>query len=307
MLRKMLLLVLISMVTLCWLSAAEYDRIITAMQTLVNANPAYVQLMDIGKNDQNVLIQGIRIQNPNYLEEPTKVPQLVVGAHHGNERTSADLAMNFANKVVAKMKDPNCAEYAKISRSVFYIIPVLNIGGFNSNSRYEKNASGTSIDPNRDYPDPCAGNTYYRLASIRNLAYFVEQNNIVGAITIHGYVGTFTHPWGMYTSNYQTADHALFKTMTAQAVKANGYVSGTHGDIVYPASGSFEDWAYHKFGVWCILMEIKSTSSDLNKDADCFMIYFTLVPDTRSSNHVHPSENCRSDLGRGETEGEGRP
>lgn len=296
MFRNMTILVVVCMISLAWLNAAEYDRIITAMQTLANNNSAYVQLMDIGKNDQNVLIQGMRIQNPNYIDEPVKIPQLVVGAHHGNERTGADLAIKFATKLVAKMQDPNCAEYKTLSRSVFYVIPVLNIGGFNGNSRYERNASGSSVDPNRDYPDACANNTYYRLASIRNLVYFVEQQNIVGAVTIHGYVGTFTYPWGMYTNNTHTADHALFNTMAAQSVKPNGYQYGTHADVIYPATGSFEDWAYHKFGVWCMLLEIRSTSSDLNKDADCLIIYFTLVPGERAVDHVHPSSNCRSSL-----------
>jgi len=281
---------------------AEYDRITQWMDQLINSNPAYVQGMDIGKNDQGITIRGIRIANPNFVEGE-KINQLLVGVHHGNERNSSDLCLKTAEKIIAKMKDPASAEYKLLSRSVFYVIPVLNIGGFNASSRYERNASNSSIDPNRDYPDPCVGNKYYQLASVRNLAYFIDRENIIGAVTVHGYIGTFTYPWGINTSNTHTADHDLYTSMAKASVAFNGYRYGTHTDVIYAASGSFEDWAYHKFGIWTMLLELKSSSGDLSKDVDCLIKYFTLVPTARSADHAHPAGNCRSTL----IESNGRP
>jgi len=275
---------------------------ITKMNNLVDTYPGYVQIIDIGQNDQGNTIYGMKIENTQCSVEGTKIPQLIVGCHHGNEKLSADVCPIFVDKLVKKMQDKNSAEYAALSRSVFYVIPVLNIPGYNSSSRTEKNKAGKYIDPNRDYPDPCAQNTYFQLASIKNLAYFVEQFNIVGAVTAHGYIGTFTFPWGIYTQNTKTKDDAQFRSMAQQAVKANSYRIGTHADVIYPASGSFEDWAYHKYGVWCTLLEHKS-GADLNKDADSLIIYFSLVSNSRSNDHAHPSTNCNRDA----TEGPGRP
>ncbi len=282
------------------LQAAEYDRILQAMNTIVNTDSVYAQMMDIGKNDAGNTIYGLRLENPNYSYSGGKINNLAVGVHHGNERTTADVSILFAKKIIAKFKDPTCAEYKALSRCVFYVIPVLNIPGFNANSRYEK-----GLDPNRDYQDPCVSNKYAQLASTRNLSYFIEQHNIVAAVTSHGYVGTFTFPWGIYTSNTHTADHAFYTSIANQAVKANSYRTGTHTDLIYAASGAFEDWAYHKFGIWTMLLEQKSSPNQEN-DANCLVIYFSLTPDQRSTNHTHPAGNCRSTLMYAEEE-TGRP
>lgn len=269
-------------------SAAEYDRILAGMDQIVAENPGYVQKFDIGKNDRGETIYGIRIENPQFSGE--KIPQLLVGAHHGNEGNTADLSLIFAKDVLAAMKESGHKLHARISRSVFYVIPVLNIDGFNAGRRTERNKTGSYIDPNRDYPDPCVHNTYYRLASTSNLASFVERYGIVGAVTAHGYIGTFTYPWGIYTDNPRTLDHDLFHQMATASVKENGYRVGTHTEVIYAASGSFEDWAYHKHGIWTMLLEL-SRSANLNNDSRAMLAYFALVPSTRSNQHQHTG-NC---------------
>lgn len=278
-------------------SAAEYDRILNEMNTIVSGNAAYAQMMDIGKNDQGNAIYGLRLENIGYAEDG-KANHLVVGVHHGNERHGADVSLSFVKKVIAIYKNPSDPNYKTYSAGVYYVVPVLNIGGFNANRRYETNKNNKSIDPNRDYPDVCVQNTYFQLASTSNLAQFIERYNIVSSVTIHGYVGTFTYPWGMYTSNYKTLDHDFYNQVAAASVKANNYRIGTHGDIVYPASGSYEDWAYYKFGVWTMLMEMVS-SPNIDKDANCLVIYYSLMPNSRSNKNQHTG-TCTST--RGETE-----
>lgn len=285
------------------IQAAEYDRILQDMNTIVNTDGTYAQLMDIGKNDQGNTIYGLRLENVNYLADGEKINHLIVGVHHGNERTTADVSVLFAKKIIAIFKNNSAAEYNALSRCVFYVIPVLNIPGFNSNSRYERGASG-SYDPNRDYEDPCASNKYFQLSSTKNLAYFIERQNIVGAVTSHGYVGTFTFPWGIDTSNTHTADHAFYTNIATQSAKANGYRVGTHTDLIYAATGAFEDWAYYKFGIWTMLLEQKN-SPNQNNDANCLVTYFTLVPAQRSTQHSHDPNNCRSS--RATADEPGRP
>jgi len=270
------------------LSAAEYDKILADMNAIINGDASYAQMFDIGVNDQNNTIYGLRIENPSYqVEEGAKSNLLLVGAHHGNERASAWVSITFAKNLLTILKDPSNPQYAALSRHVFYIIPVLNIGGFNANRRYETNRQGSSVDPNRDYTDICVGGQYFRLASTTNLSNFVSTYQIVGGVTGHGYVGTFTYPWGIYTSNTKTLDNSTFSNMAQKAVQANGYRTGTHTDVIYAASGAFEDWAYAQFGIWMMLLEISSSSADLSKDAQCLLNYFALVPSQRSQQHQH--------------------
>lgn len=281
-------------------SAAEYDRILSEMNQIIDANSGYVQMIDIGKNDQGNTIYGLRIENPNYtVEEGTKIPQLLVGAHHGNERSSADLCLVFARNLLLAMKNPQHEYYKALSRSLFYVVPVLNISGFNANSRSERDRYGNYVDPNRDYPDACVKNSYYRLTSIQNLVSFIERNNIVGSVTVHGYIGTFTFPWGIYTNNTKTLDHSFYSTIAGKAVKANNYRTGTHTDVIYAAVGSYEDWAYHKYGIWTMLLEL-ARSANLEKDSQCVLIYFSQLPGDRSSQHQHTGQCTQTEEVRGE-------
>lgn len=269
-------------------SAAEYDRILQDMNAIVSENSNYAQLIDIGKNDQGNTIYGLRLENPQQqADNPDgKVVYLVVGTHHGNERKCADASIIFARRVITSLKNSGDKFHARMSRAIMYVIPVLNIGGFNANNRYERDRYNRSCDPNRDYPDACAQNAYFQLASIQNLVNFVERQNIVASVTIHGYIGTFTYPWGIYTSQPKTLDDAMYQKLGSEAIKANSYRTGTHTEVIYPASGAYEDWAYHKHGMWTMLLELNYTP-DLTKDSEALMIYFSLVPDTRSGNHQH--------------------
>lgn len=303
--RQILFLFVILSIGLSFsLSAQEYTRITTAMNQLIAANPGYVTSMEIGKNSQNQSIYGMRIENTSFqTEDGTKIPQLLVGVHHGNERNTADLCITFGKNVVAIMKNTADPQYTAISRCVFYVVPVLNISGFNANRRTETSASGALVDPNRDYQDVCVYATYFRLASTQNLANFIQQYNIVGAVTAHGYIGTFTYPWGIYTSNTKTLDNAFYQTIAGKSVVHNNYRIGTHSDIIYPAVGSFEDWAYYKWGTWTMLIEL-SSSANLENDSKCLIAYFSLVPAQRSTQNQHTGTCTQTREGE---EIEGRP
>ncbi|WP_372370903.1 M14 family zinc carboxypeptidase [Candidatus Uabimicrobium sp. HlEnr_7] len=281
--------------------SAEYDKIIDGLTKIVDNNTELVQWMDIGKNDQGQDIRGVKIHNPSAKIDGEKRNHLLVGTHHGNERQSAYLCVEAVKVMVEALKDPNHEYHAKLSSYVIYVVPVLNIGGFNAYSRSERDKNGYSHDPNRDYPDPCESNSYFKLMSTQNIANFVERHNILGAVTVHGYIGTFTYPWGMYTSNTKTADHRIYDMIGKECCKINNYRTGTHADVIYPATGAFEDWCYNAHGIWTMLLEL-SRSANLEKDAQAVAKYFTLVPAERSKSHKHPGKNCslkvRSNLSR---------
>lgn len=295
---------IIILVVLCIFSpfafSAKYDTIVKKINELAEQYPQFLQIIDIGKNDQGNTIYGWKLENLMYNEaNKTKVNHLLVGVHHGNEGTTADLCILFVEKMIKRFQDSNSNNYKSLSDSIYYIIPVLNISGYNQNSRSEKSSTGRYLDPNRDYPDVCADNKHFQLASIRNLVSFIDKFKFVGAITAHGYIGTFTYPWGIYTSNSKTQDDEFYKYMGKESVKENGYRTGTHTDVIYPASGAFEDWAYATHGIWCMLMELRR-SANLDKDCECMIKFFALVPDKRSKKHQHTG-NCtrtRDDNGK---------
>lgn len=297
--RILIIFTAFSFLTTSNLFAVEYDRVTTKMNQLISTYPNLVQSMNIGKNDQNALILGLKIQKPDqFVDQIEKRKFILVGTHHGNERLSADLALRFAEDLLKRFSGNITYETPDISAledAIFYVVPVLNIDGFNANRREEKSASGQSVDPNRDYPDVCIEQPSFRLKSTSNLAKFIEQEDIVGAVTVHGYIGTFTYPWGIYTDDTKTLDDSFFKDVTKKAVSFNNYRTGTHTDVIYAAAGAFEDWAYHKFGVWTTLLEL-ARSPKLDKDSLAMLSYFADLPSERSNQHQHLG-NCTQTWG----------
>lgn len=270
---------LILAATFCLISAqvmaADYDRILAKMQDF--SKSPHAALFSLGKNDQGQDIMGLVIGD----EGTAKIRHLVVGTHHGNERAAAEVPLHFIDQALTNYNP----------EILFYVIPVLNISGYNANRRQETGADAQTYDSNRDYEDACEVKHDFELKSTALIADFLALEEIVSAVSVHGYVGTFTFPWGMNTSNFQTLDNAMLVQWAKNTAKINGYRTGTHGDIVYPAEGSFEDYAYLKHGTYSFLMEIRSPSSDLKKDALALHDFFRNSPPERSK-YVGQRPNC---------------
>ena len=210
----------------------------------------------------------------------------MVGTHHGNERDAAPLSVAFAREVLQTLAKGQGAREGSLANGVYYVFPVLNISGHNRNHRLEMDGSGLWHDPNRDYPDACVDNKYFKLRSTSLIAEFIQRQNIVSAVTIHGYIGTFTYPWGFYTENPETPDHDIYHKLLTYAAEANHYRIGNHKDVIYPATGSFEDWAYHDHGVWVALLEMKY-NLDYGADVESLIRFFMAAPREKSLDHAH--------------------
>ena len=221
----------------------KYEAVVTYMEQLHAQYSETTELFDLGLNDDNVMIKGIKIGSGS-------LNNLVVATHHGNEYGSTEVAKAFAASMA---KEP-------LADQTIYVIPVLNINGYNRNSRNET-AKGVSYDANRDYPGPCVSKNTHALNSTRLLAQFVDQKNIVSSMTLHTYFPAITYPWGVSSSTTKTDDHTFFQELVKLAATGNNYYLGTSTDVVYPADGTFEDYAYWKHGVWSLLYEIGTTHS----------------------------------------------
>ena len=255
-------------------ASSNYSKISKRIKKSINSNPSLEGFV-LGKNDHGQDILGVKFIG----NSKNRVSHLVVAAHHGNETKSAELAARF----VEYLDRTGGGEFKDMD---LYIIPVLNIGGFNKEDRHERDSNNRSHDPNRDYPDPCISKKNFKLKSTSHLANFVKSKDIIGAITIHGYYGSLTYPWGIYTDNYETLDHKVFHKKAKDAVLENNYIVGTHADISYPAGGAFEDWAYFEHGIWSLLVELEDSP---NYGDDIKMIVRSLksFPRSRSVDHRH--------------------
>ena len=267
------------------IQASPYQDLADSMLAFQQQNSSVVDLISIGNNDEGNAILAFRFRFPESRQN--KVHHLLVGTHHGNEQLSVNVAMEFARQLAYILKTSNDPHHNIFKNFELTVVPVLNISGYNYGRRRERSRMGHDLDPNRDYPDPCvADKKSFQLKSTQNLVNYMVTKNTVAAASIHGYIGTFTFPWGIYTDNSKTLDHIAFQSMASYAVQANGYRVGTHADVIYPATGAFEDYAYAGFGIWSVLLEIDH-APDIAKDAYSLIRYFSAAPKQRSQNFDH--------------------
>lgn len=217
---------------------SNYEKVTATLAQINQANPTTTKIISIGVSDKGVPIQALQIGNG-------AVNSLIVATHHGNEYGSTAVALGVADSLA---KNP-------IEGQTVYLVPVLNIGGYNALNRYESGANG-SIDPNRDYPGPCVTGTSYNLKSTKALSDFLVEKNIQISATLHTFFPAVVYPWGISTQDLSTPYDAPYQDLVKAATQESGYQTGNNTQVLYPADGTFEDYTYWKHGIWSLLFEL---------------------------------------------------
>lgn len=221
--------------------AVRYENIVIRMEQIVKKYPNNAQIFILGKNDQGEAIKGLKIGNG-------AINSLVVATHHGNEYGSTEVGMGFAEDIA---KTP-------LKDQTLYVIPVLNISGYNLNRR-EESFKNQKLDSNRDYTGPCVVKPTFQLKSTSMLAQFLVDKKIVSSVTLHTHFPGVLYPWGISTHDLSTPYDATYIELTKGATKESGYKWGNNTELLYPADGTFEDYAYWKHGIWSLLFELGFT------------------------------------------------
>ncbi len=216
----------------------RYPQVVEFLKRLESKHPGRVSRFVLGRSDSGADIEGLRIGSG-----PGR--GMIVATHHGNEYGSSEVALAAAADLSEQ----------PISTMTVYVVPVLNVGGYNSRSREEK-ASGRSHDPNRDYPGPCGSDSEFALRSTRALAEFVARESIVSVATLHTHYPAVVYPWGFSTRDLETAHQAEFVKLVEASVVESRYETGNSSTVIYPANGTFEDFAFWKHGIWSLLFEL---------------------------------------------------
>lgn len=229
----------------------DYESVRLQLRSYAAANPKNAEVVVITDSDSGRPVEGLKIGNG-----PTS--HLIVSAHHGNEYGSTEVALAAAKDL---------AEHPVENRTV-YVVPVLNIGGYDKKNRYEKVGNFRQYDPNRDYPGPCATEGPFKLKSTKGIAKFVEDKKIVSAATLHTYWPAVLYPWGNSADNFATFYDNLFIKLAQSATFRSNYEIGYSGEVIYPADGTFEDYVYWKHGVWSLLFEMGGSHFPNQTDID---------------------------------------
>lgn len=258
----------------------EYKKMVDWMQKLVSEHSGSVSLFSIGTNDEGTELYGIRISVNPTVVDASKIGHLVVGTHHGNETKAPVFVMRLAESLIERYEGRERWK-GRLPETEWHIVPVLNVSGFNKSQRAEY-----GVDPNRDYPDVCTGEPGGKLKSILAIRNYMTSRVFTGTVTVHGYVGAITYPWGMNVANTHTLDHNQYEKITATAASINHYLHGTSTDVVYAASGTYEDYVYLQHGMWSLLLELLDGSdADIALTVPAIESFFDQLDSSPSQQH----------------------
>lgn len=266
----------------------KYQQVVTTLEKIQRMNPSTTEMLVIGSNHEGEPIKGLRVGNG-------KINTLVVATHHGNEYGSTAVALAFAEELA---RNP-------IPHQSVYVIPVLNISGYNRNSRFES-TNGMSIDPNRDYPGPCATAGPFKSRATLALAQFIADKNIITSATLHTYWPAVLYPWGISTRDTATLDETTFIELSKKATEESQYKFGNSTELLYAADGTFEDYAYWKHGIWSLLFELgyshtpsaTAVQEMIEKNVPGIKRFLAESPIKRASDHKFKGQCDLNVLGR---------
>lgn len=265
-------------------TSRTYKDVLQVIRQLAVQHPQNVEHFTLGFSDAGVAIEGLKIGKGT-------VRNLVVATHHGNEYGSTELALAFAESIAV----------SPISGQTVFVIPVLNIDGYNNRNRYER-VNGQYVDLNRDYPGPCGTEGPHHSRASKAMADFLAREQIVAAATIHTYWPAAVYPWGLSSHDLETPYTPVFMNMVQAATSKSQYQIGNSAELIYPADGTFEDYAFWKHGTWSILFEVGRTHNPSIRDLQAMVdsnvpglrAMFEVAPKTPAQSHDFTGECDRS-------------
>jgi len=162
--------------SLDWRHYHNYSEIVDVLLFLNSTFPNIVDVFPIGKSWLNRTIYCIRLTNEEIIHSKPKL--LFVGYHHARERISAELPLYFAVYATTKFGINNTITRL-LNYSEIYIVPALNVDGFEAVSQNEwqrKNTHPFDEDEDglldEDPPDDEDGDGYIEYLFFWNGVYY---------------------------------------------------------------------------------------------------------------------------------------
>jgi predicted deacylase len=137
-------------------------------------------------------------------------------------------------------------KHFKAARIVYF--PLANPSGFEKEKR---ETYPGKLDPNRDYPID-KNQECYRTTATHILDHLFRIYSFDLTVILHNGDSQISFPWGTFAhiANSHTQDYSVMRAAAemmqgeADPAKLQEFKVGTMSEVIYPASGTFDDWAY---------------------------------------------------------------
>lgn len=239
------------------------DEIYDSIDAVVSTHPDICRKVTIGTSVQGRPLEAVVVSDNVGLEEVEPEMRLH-GAIHGDEKTSAMVALSFLEVLTDNYGTSPLCQYM-VNTCELWVIPVVNPDGYAANQRY--NASGVDLNRNLSYmwSSGGGGGSYpFSEPETRALRDMTMQNwpdveNFINPFTaglsLHGGEDCINTVWN-YTEVPLPEDSALIHSQAIDYENSPGilgYFGGSFwvafpGASWYVITGDVNDWSYGECG-----------------------------------------------------------
>ena len=234
----------------------EPNEMVAAIEELAATYPANSELLDLGWSYSGRPIVGLRIYGTDRPQRRVRI----LGAHHGDETSSAQVALEAARTLLA---DDSDIIDTILNNTEVWVVPHVNPDGVAQRSRY----NDRNVDLNRNYGfewDPTEfrpGEHAFSEPESRAIRALASSVSFGAGLSVHAGATNLGWVWN-YTTD-RSPDEDLLSVM-ADAYGESCSTPGfwlTNGADWYITNGDTTDWSYGRHGTLDYTLEVSNTKS----------------------------------------------
>jgi hypothetical protein len=227
------------------------EEMVAALEALALSSPERVTLVDLGWSVNGRPVVGVRI---SFADTPSGHWR-ILGAHHGDETSSAELAL-FTAQSLATTEDPALLDL--LERDAVWIVPHINPDGIENLRR--TNDNGVDLNRNYDFEwsstEWAAGAHWFSEPETRNVRTLGATVQFGAGLSMHSGATNLGWVWNYTTDPTQDAEivAALAGAYGESCTQPGFYL--TNGAEWYITHGDTTDWSYGRHGVLDYTLEV---------------------------------------------------
>ena len=218
----------------------DADQMADALRDLAQDHPDSTELLDLGRSVDGRPLLGLRIGEGDWRVR-------VLAAHHGDELSSAELALSLAEGLIA---DPVDVEV--------WVVPHVNPDGVAGGTRYNAHA----VDLNRNYgfkwsdDEYRAGDAPFSEPESQAMRVLSSYRGFASGLSVHAGAALICYVWN-YTTQPSPDEGLLISQSEAylQRCDVDGFYH-INGGAWYITYGDTTDWSYGRQGTLDYTLEV---------------------------------------------------
>ncbi len=224
-------------------AAPEYhdpEEMEAELRALAEAHPEQAELVDIGRSVEGRTLWALRVGSGDWRVR-------ILAAHHGDELSSAELALALARRLLDSPVQPE-----------LWIVPQVNPDGVARGSRYNAH----EVDLNRNYgyqwsaTEYRAGDEPFSEPEARAVRVLSSYRGFGTGLSMHSGAALIAYIWNYTTQD--SPDEALLLEHSEDYTRAcalGGFYS-INGGRWYVTHGDTTDWSYGRQGTLDYTLEV---------------------------------------------------